>query len=390
MWMVTEILYGVDLAEYVKRFNKNRLHPLVAALIVREICRALSEVHKLQIVHRDIKPENIMMLDSGHVKLMDFGIAKVHRANATQTGTFMGSPSYMSPEQIRGSDVDVRADIYSLAVLFYEIITGALPYLGQTTAEVINKIMVGRYTPPNLLTTDLPYTLNEIIVRGMQSHKEQRYQDIRQLVQALDQFLQSCGFHESRIELETFTLQRQAFEERLAKLKLPKTSQHRLDTHTNTLDPVGDRSIQTRFLPSQHGKPSTSRQPSVPPRSVSSEGALKEPSPTRSHPPSKREPHTSQVKAPGPTAILPNQTAEAMRVPDIHPPIPQPPPPVPVPHAPPSVQLPRHTVPPHSAVTGAMVSHRRRPAPRIFIREHVVTEGRRRRSSHSNFLLLGL
>ncbi len=220
LWIVTEILYGVDLAEYVKRFAKHRLHPLVCTLIVREICRALHEVHKLKIVHRDIKPENIMLLDSGQLKLMDFGIAKVHRANATQTGTFMGSPSYMSPEQIRGADVDIRADIYSLSVLFYEIITGVMPYSGQTTAEVINKIIQGQYTSPQTLVPDLPAPLVTIIARGLCNKKEERFRDIQEMASELDHFIESCGFNESRLELERFMTNRSAFERRLAKLSL--------------------------------------------------------------------------------------------------------------------------------------------------------------------------
>ena len=216
LWMVTEILYGEDLAEYVKPFAKQRLQFIVATLITREICRALHEAHKLNIVHRDIKPENIMMLTNGQIKLMDFGIAKVSRVNATQTGIFMGSPSYMSPEQIRGTDVDHRADIYSLSVLYYEIITGTLPFVGKTTAEVINRIMVGRYTPPNMLITDLPYALNQIIVKGMQGHKEERYQSVAELGQALDIFLTNCQMRESRTELEEFSQNRAKFEERLS------------------------------------------------------------------------------------------------------------------------------------------------------------------------------
>ncbi|MBC7530533.1 MAG: protein kinase [Oligoflexus sp.] len=216
LWMVTEILYGEDLAEYVKPFSKQRLQFIVATLITREICRALHEAHKLNIVHRDIKPENIMMLANGQIKLMDFGIAKVSRVNATQTGIFMGSPSYMSPEQIRGTDVDHRADIYSLSVLYYEIITGSLPFVGKTTAEVINRIMVGRYTPPNMLITDLPYALNQIIVKGMQGHKEERYQSVAELGQALDMFLTNCQMRESRTELEEFSQNRAKFEERLS------------------------------------------------------------------------------------------------------------------------------------------------------------------------------
>lgn len=234
LWIVTEILHGVDLAEYVKRFPKNRLHPLVCALIAREVCRALHEVHKLKIVHRDVKPENIMVLHTGGVKLMDFGIAKVHRANATQTGTFMGSPSYMSPEQIRGADVDVRADIYSLCVLLYEILTGSLPYSGHTTAEVINRIMMGRYTPPDHLIADLPAALHTIISKGLQNTKEDRFSSIAEMAGLLDDFIHECKFGESRLELERFVLHRPAFEKRLKELSFhpsPEALTRIEDTH---------------------------------------------------------------------------------------------------------------------------------------------------------------
>ncbi len=226
LWMVTEILYGEDLSEYVKSFPRSRMHFIVATLVAREVCRALNEAHKLHIVHRDIKPENIMMLTNGQLKLMDFGIAKVHRANATQTGIFMGSPSYMSPEQIRGTDVDVRADIYSLCVLYYEIITGSLPFVGKSTAEVINRIMVGRFTPPNMIVTDLPHTLNQVIIKGLKSNKEERFASVSEMAQELDQFLGSITLRESRTELEEFTLNRERFDDRLTQiLNRPRLSE---------------------------------------------------------------------------------------------------------------------------------------------------------------------
>ncbi len=216
LWMVTEILHGVDLAEYVKRLPKLRLHPVVASLIVREVCRALQEVHKVKIVHRDIKPENIMLLDNGHIRLMDFGIAKINRENATQTGTFMGSPSYMSPEQIRGTNVDIRADIYSLSVLFYEILTGTLPFLGATTAEVINKIMVGSYTAPYILLSNIPAKVHSVIVKGMHGQPSQRFQNMAEMIDGIDEYLSEVGFGDSRIELERYMLQRLQFDQRLA------------------------------------------------------------------------------------------------------------------------------------------------------------------------------
>ncbi len=387
LWMVTEILYGVDLAEYVKRYPKSRLHPIVAILITREVCRALFEVHKLQIVHRDIKPENIMLLDSGQVKLMDFGIAKVHRANATQTGTFMGSPSYMSPEQIRGSDVDVRADIYSLSVLFYEIVTGVLPYSGQTTAEVINKIMVGRYTSPNLLAPDLPFIINEIINKGLKSPKEERFQDITQLSQALDQFLRGFGFGESRVELEQYTTNRLAFDDRLAKLKLPKTSIPRIESHKNILDqskPASSRSQHTavtahisavdhnavtKALPN----PGPSRASTTPPRSARPVDGNHSNSQPRSHAPQQK--HSSHRPAPSndqPTQILP-QTLPQNRQPTQGPGAPQ--------H--------RATVPPLSQHQGRPHSFRT-PPQKAIIREVGSHEKRRKNSNSSTFVLFGL
>lgn len=165
LWIVTEILYGVDLAEYTHEFPNKRLHPIVASLITREICRALSIAHRNGIIHRDVKPENIMVLDSGRVKLMDFGIAKVsENSNATQTGTFMGSPSYMSPEQIRGSQqIDQRTDIYSLSVLFYEITCGVLPYVGSSTADVIAKILSTPFKKPLQIMPSIPEPVSNII-----------------------------------------------------------------------------------------------------------------------------------------------------------------------------------------------------------------------------------
>lgn len=216
LWMVTEILHGVDLAEFIKRYPKLRLHPVIASLIVREVCKALQEVHKLKIVHRDIKPENIMLLDNGHIRLMDFGIAKVNRDNATQTGTFMGSPSYMSPEQIRGTAVDARADIYSLCVLYYEILTGTLPYLGDSTAEVINKIMIGHYTAPHVHLPEIPALVHAIITRGLEKSPDSRFQSMAEVMVEIDRFLATLGFGDSKSELELYMRQRDLFNQRLA------------------------------------------------------------------------------------------------------------------------------------------------------------------------------
>jgi serine/threonine protein kinase len=386
LWMVSEILYGVDLAEYVKRYPKNRLHPIVAILITREVCRALHEAHKLSIVHRDIKPENIMLLDTGQVKLMDFGIAKVHRAKATQTGTFMGSPSYMSPEQIRGSDVDVRADIYSLSVLFYEIVTGVLPYSGQTTAEVINKIMVGRYTAANLLAPELPFVINEIINKGMKSAKEERFQDILEMSGALDQFLKGFGFGESSKELEQYTHNRLAFDERLAKLKMPKTTVPKIESHKNILDqskPHSSRSQHTSIKrdgvdPMAETKalaePKPSRAATTPPRTARPVDGNHANAGTRGHAPQQKHMnHRPGTMSDMPTQLLPQPpSATPPRQPTHHTQQPQ------------SSMRPSATVPPQS-----QHSRHRTPAQRVIIRE-VGSIDKRRKSSGSTYVIFGL
>lgn len=220
LWIVTEIIRGKNIAQYVQKFTGGWLHPVVSACLVREILKALEKAHSSGIVHRDIKPENVMVTHEGRVKLMDFGIAKdVANTSMTMTGTFMGSPSYMSPEQIRGRDVDHRSDLYSLSVLFYEIITGRLPFTGQTTHDVVMKIMEGEFTYPKFIIPGLPEQINHIILRGMSLEPAKRFQSSLEYGENLDQLLTTLGFDESHIELERYFRDRDAFEARLSKTK---------------------------------------------------------------------------------------------------------------------------------------------------------------------------
>lgn len=258
LWIVTEVIRGRNLAQYADKGTVHALHPVVATCIVREILRALTKAHDIGIVHRDIKPENVMITVDGRVKLMDFGIAKdLGRSNVTQTGTFMGSPSYMSPEQIRGRDVDQRSDLYSLSVLFYEIITGRLPFVGQTTHEVVMRIVDGSFTEPRFIVPTLPDTLNDLIVKGMAKKPEDRHESARAYGTILDQFLSQLGFDESHIELERYAQDESSFEERLAKTQIipPSEGSPSLRLRTSRL-----------YLPESGEKPDSSRiQPPAPP-----------------------------------------------------------------------------------------------------------------------------
>ncbi len=229
LWIVTEYLKGKNLAKFVAEFPGAAMHPILASCVVLEVCKALDHAHSHQIIHRDIKPENIMMLDNGRIKLMDFGIAKnLHAHNSmTQTGTFMGSPSYMSPEQIRGVNISNVSDIYSLGVLYYEIVTGRLPYIGNTTHDVVLKIMEGRFTQPSQLNPQVPTDLNRVICKTMAREAERRFQSARALGRELAIILRRYDFMESHVELERFFSDRPGFEARLARLRMSRTSRTR-------------------------------------------------------------------------------------------------------------------------------------------------------------------
>ena len=236
LWIVTEVIRGKNLAEYVQQFSGGWLHPAVASSIVREILKALAVAHRNGIVHRDVKPENVMLTVDGGIKLMDFGIAKdLGKTSMTLTGTFMGSPSYMSPEQIRGRDVDLRSDLYSLAVLFYEVVTGRLPFTGQTTHDVVLKIMEGEFTYPRFLVPSLPDAIDGQIVRGMAKDPAHRFQTAADFGTAIDAFLNGMGFDESHIELERLFKDPAGYDERLKRSKLAESMTSQGDRVTKRL-----------------------------------------------------------------------------------------------------------------------------------------------------------
>lgn len=207
LWLVAELISGTTLANLQQSRHDRRLPEIVAACIVREITRALEHAHKSGIVHRDIKPENVMVTQDGRLKLMDFGIAKdTHNHRKTQTGMFMGSPSYMSPEQVKGKNIDARSDICSLGVVFYELLTGRLPYEGASSADVIDKITKGEFVYPRFRTHGLSMDIDRIVVRCMQRNPEQRFQSVVELGNAIDAWLATQTVYSSAMELESFVL----------------------------------------------------------------------------------------------------------------------------------------------------------------------------------------
>jgi len=251
LWIVTEILKGRNLAQFAQTFPKGALHPIIATCMVRELTKALDHAHGCQLIHRDIKPENVMVLSHGGIKLMDFGIAKnLHTSSVTLTGTFMGSPSYMSPEQVRGRDIDLRSDIYSLGVLFYEIVTGRLPYQGNTTHDVIIKIVEGKFVAPRKIQPHLPVELDKIICKAMSKDAKLRYQISRSFARDLDIFLQRLGFVESHVELERFFTDRKGYEAKLNRRLLnptQRTKEPNAGHRTQTKERIPKHSKQSQF-----------------------------------------------------------------------------------------------------------------------------------------------
>ena len=183
-YIAMEFLKGKDLTEFTK---KDKLLPLPKVIdIVIKAADALDYAHAQNVVHRDIKPANIMYeVENGNVKLTDFGIARITDASKTKTGMVLGTPSYMSPEQIAGKKVDGRSDLFSLGVMLYQLCTGSLPFTGDSMATLMFKIANEPYPDPLSRRPDLPPELKPIIDKALQKSPDDRYSRGAEMVRDL-------------------------------------------------------------------------------------------------------------------------------------------------------------------------------------------------------------
>ncbi len=179
-YIAMEFLKGRDLVDCCK---DGQLLPLPRVLsIVARVAEALAYAHKQNVVHRDIKPANIMYeFDSDTVKVTDFGIARITDSSKTKTGLVLGTPSFMSPEQIAGKKVDGRSDLYSLGVMLFQMLTGVLPFRGDSMAELMYKIANDEAPDIRIVRQDIPQRLANIVARSLTKRPEARYQDGEQL-----------------------------------------------------------------------------------------------------------------------------------------------------------------------------------------------------------------
>ena len=180
-YITMEYVKGEDLKSFVRR--KGKLSDEEALSIAKQVSEGLVEAHRLGVVHRDLKPQNIMIDKEGDAKIMDFGIARsVEAPGVTQTGIMIGTPDYISPEQAEGEEADHRADIYSLGVILYEMVTGSVPFKGDTALSVALKHKSKLAQDPKQLNPDVSDDLNKLILICMEKDREMRYQTATELL----------------------------------------------------------------------------------------------------------------------------------------------------------------------------------------------------------------
>ena len=187
-YFTMELIEGETLQSHVRQ--RGPLPPREASQVVAQVAEALDYAHLKGVVHRDLKPSNIMVLGDGAVKVMDYGIARARRFEGlTVTGAFLGTPDYVAPETAEGKGTDARSDLYSLGVVFYEILTGQKPFVGDTPFATLRKHCTEPPTPPSLLAPGTPRELEAIVLRLLHKDPGDRFPGAEELLNALRDYL---------------------------------------------------------------------------------------------------------------------------------------------------------------------------------------------------------
>lgn len=173
-YFAMELLDGLTLKEFCTK--RGTIAVRRAVEIAALVAEALTYAHARNVVHRDIKPENIMILSNGDIKITDFGVAKLMDASQTQSGVVLGTPNYMSPEQLIGQKVDGRSDLFSLGVVFYEVLTGVRPFQARNISEMLRLHETCNPPAPSTLRAEVPASVDAITLRALQRDLDDRYQ----------------------------------------------------------------------------------------------------------------------------------------------------------------------------------------------------------------------
>ncbi len=186
-YIVMEYVEGITLKEYIEQ--QEVINQKEAVYFAMQILRALQHAHDKGVVHRDIKPQNIMLLENGTIKVADFGIARFSRSETrTLSDSTIGSVHYISPEQARGDVTDDRADLYSVGVMFYEMLTGKLPFVADSSVSVAIMQLQNEPELPTKVNPDIPVGLEQIIMRAMKKNVVERYQSAAEMILDLEEF----------------------------------------------------------------------------------------------------------------------------------------------------------------------------------------------------------
>jgi serine/threonine protein kinase len=184
-FITMEYIEGEDLQGLMRR--KKKLEPAEAATIMAQVCRALEAAHNEGVVHRDLKPQNIMLDKTGRVYVMDFGIARsLVTPGVTQTGALIGTPDYMSPEQAKGQTLDVRSDLFTVGIIFYEILSGQSPFEADTTMGKLWKRTSEPARPLGELDKTIPQPLSDIVTTCLQIDPTKRFASAQEIVQSIE------------------------------------------------------------------------------------------------------------------------------------------------------------------------------------------------------------
>ncbi|HXI02758.1 MAG TPA: protein kinase, partial [Candidatus Saccharimonadales bacterium] len=175
IYMAMELLLGMDLKAAMKLGTLEGMDRKLA--LMEDVCEGLAFAHYREIVHRDLKPANIHIQPDGRAKIMDFGLAKLESSDMTRTGVIMGTPDYMSPEQVQGSRADFRSDVYSLGAVFYELLAGRRPFQAESTHALLFQVLYNNPDPIESLVPGLPPSVRQIVECAMSKDPAQRFQN---------------------------------------------------------------------------------------------------------------------------------------------------------------------------------------------------------------------
>ena len=199
LFLIMEYVNGWTLSQLLSVYGS--IQPQKAISILNSALTAIGYAHKQKVIHRDLKPNNLMLNENGIIKVMDFGIARVLSGpKHTRTGQLVGTPRYMSPEQIRGEEPDIRTDIYSIGIVLYQLLTGRVPFSAESDYQLMKSQIEDPPPPPKKYAAHLSNQLQAIILRALSKSNKDRYTDVQQFADALEKCPESRNVSKKRLE----------------------------------------------------------------------------------------------------------------------------------------------------------------------------------------------